>query len=302
MSRPRPNEKKSAVQATRLNAFSIEPERLTLIDDPKHHLYDERVKLPVDENLVLNIMVHGVKIPVLVAKEGEQLIVIDGRQRVKAAIEANDRLKKDGSEPVKVKMMMERGDEADLFGICIIGNRMRQDDGPIVNARKAKRLLDMDPNVAKCALVFGVNKLQIERWLKLLDLAAPVIKAIENEEITATAAAELAGLTREKQVEALAELKQNAPKDKKGATKAISTKAAKKAAGKPVPAKEGAETSLATPHERPSLRDLKRVYGDQRLPDEDKNLLGWVLGELSAKDSGMDEYLTEEPEAAAAEG
>ncbi len=296
------NEKKVAVQATRLNAFSIEPERLTLIDDPKHHLYDERIKLPIDEHLVLNIMVHGVKIPVLATKEGELLIVVDGRQRVKAAIEANKRLKKDGSEPIKVKMILERGDEADLFGICILANEMRQEDDVVLKARKAKRLLDMNSDKKRCANIFGVSVLQIERWLKVLDLAAPVIRAIEAGEITATAASELSNLTREAQIEALAELKQNAPKDKKGATKKVSTKAAKKAAGKPVPAKEGAETSLATPHERPSLRDLKRVYGDQRLPDEDKNLLGWVLGELSAKDSGMDEYLTEEPEAAAAEG
>ncbi len=243
-------------------------------------------------------MVHGVKIPVLATKEGALLIVVDGRQRVKAAVEANKRLTAAGEHPVKIKMVMERGSEADLFGICILANEMRQEDGVIIKARKAKRLLDMNPDKKACATTFGISAIQLERWLKILDLAAPVIKAIEAEEITATAAAELAGLSREKQIEALAELKTSAPKDKKGATKKVSVKAAKKAATKAKP-KEDAETSTTPKHDRPSLRDLKCVYDDQRLPEEDSKILGWVLGELSADEAGVTEYLAEEKSATA---
>jgi len=299
--------KTAVTDATRLNAFAIEPERLVIIDDPKHHLYDERVKLPLDEALVRNIMVHGVKVPVLVAKEGNSIIVFDGRQRVKAAIEANKRLKEDGSEQVKVKIFIERGDEADLFGVCILANEMRQEDSIILKARKAKRLLDMNGgDVGAAAATFGVSKIQIERWLKLTDLAAPVVKAIESGEITATAAVELAGLSRDEQVEALEKLKVDAPKDKKGAAKPVSVKHAKKAAKSKAAAKtkDPISDAPAEPEQkfdRPSLRDLKRVHSDQRLTEEDQRLLGWVLGYVSAEEAGVEHLLKEDEKEAKAE-
>lgn len=276
---------KSYIDATRLNAFAIEPERLTLIEDPKHHLYDERVHLPVDETMVKNIMVHGVKVPVLVAREGDLVIVVDGRQRVKAALEANKLLKKEGSEPIKIKIFAEKGTEAELFGVCILANEMRQEDGPIVKARKAKRYLDMNPDKKACAVVFGVSAVQVERWLKILDLAQPVLRAIEKGEITATAASELSELSREKQVEELSKLKAAAKEGKK-----VTTKDAKKAAKKVTASKDGEPT-----YDRPSLKELKKVYAHADLPSDDKDLVGWVLGLVSAKDAGVDEFLVDPP-------
>ncbi len=270
---------KSALpDAIRLNAFAIEPELLTIIEDPKHHLYDERVKLPIDENLVKNIMVHGVKIPVLVAKDGDDILVVDGRQRVRAAIEANTRLKKEGAEPVLVRVFIEKGTEADQFGVCILANEMRQDDSVMVKARKAKRLLDMNPDEAAAATVFGVSLAQLRTWLKLLDLAAPVRRAIDDGIISATAAAELSGMSREDQTTALDKLKSEATVGGKVSTK--KAKAAKKAAA-----------TGETTFERPSLRDLKKVHADVGLDDEDRALLGWVLGLVSAADAGVETFL-----------
>jgi ParB family chromosome partitioning protein len=42
------------------NVLTFEPEKLHLVTDKTHPLYDERVHLPIDEGMVLNIMELGV--------------------------------------------------------------------------------------------------------------------------------------------------------------------------------------------------------------------------------------------------
>ncbi len=274
---------KSAVpEASRLNAFAIEPERLTIVTDEKHHLYDERIKLPLDENLVRSIMVHGVKLPVMVTKEGDKYLVVDGRQRVRAAIEANGRLEKEGAAPVKIKLMLERGIDADLFGVVILANEMRQGDDPMTKAKKAKRLLDMDPDEQKCAITFGISQAQLQRWLKLLDLDPKVQKAVERGDISSSAAVGLAELPRDQQVEQLDNLKADEAAGGGKATVAAVQRAAKKA--------KGGETQ----YPRPSLRDIRKVRAYSGIADEDKALLGWILGEVSAQDAGLTDHLKEE--------
>ena len=76
------------------NVLSFETDALTIITDPAHSLYDERIHLPLDEAITLNIMALGVREPILVWKDPEtgKVLVVDGRQRVRHAIEANRRL------------------------------------------------------------------------------------------------------------------------------------------------------------------------------------------------------------------
>lgn len=112
---------KTAVEAPRTNAWLFDPEQLKLVTDESHHLYDPRIHLPIDEAMVKNIMVNGVIEPVIIAKEGQDVIVVDGRQRTKNAIEANKRLTAEGKEPVKVTCIIRRGDDASLFGVLIRG-------------------------------------------------------------------------------------------------------------------------------------------------------------------------------------
>ncbi len=272
---------KSAIDAPRLNAFAIEPERLVIVTDEKHHLYDERVKLPLDENLVRNIMVHGVQVPVLVVKEGNDILVVDGRQRVRAAIEANLRLEKEGAAPVRITILPKRGHDSELFSICILANEMRQDDSPLVKARKANRLLTMNPDKKACAATFGVSAAQLDRWLALLDLDPKVQKAIERGDVSATAATELVGLSREDQVAQLDVLKQGSEATGVKATAKTVKRAVKK------------KVSGTTEYEAPSRRDLKKVYDNAGLDEEDKFLLGWVLGLVSADEAGVEAFLLE---------
>ena len=76
------------------NVLNFEPERLHLVTDRSHPLYDERIHLPLDESMILNIMDQGVLEPIIVWKDPETGLscVVDGRQRVRHTVEANKRL------------------------------------------------------------------------------------------------------------------------------------------------------------------------------------------------------------------
>lgn len=53
------------------NVLMFEPEKLHLVTDKTHPLYDERINLPIDEGMVLNIKELGVLEPITVWKDPE---------------------------------------------------------------------------------------------------------------------------------------------------------------------------------------------------------------------------------------
>ena len=67
------------------NVLFFEPENLHLVTDTTHPLYDERVHLPLNEAVILNIMELGVLEPIIVWKDPEtgKTCVVAGRQRVR---------------------------------------------------------------------------------------------------------------------------------------------------------------------------------------------------------------------------
>ena len=86
------------------NVLMFAPEDLHLITEHDHPLYDERVHLPLDEAMVLNIMALGVRQSILVWKDPEsgKTLVIAGRQRVKHTLEADKRLAAEGKPTLLV--------------------------------------------------------------------------------------------------------------------------------------------------------------------------------------------------------
>lgn len=226
---------KTAVDASRTNAWNIEPERLVLITDPTHPMYDPRVHLALEEPMVLNVMHHGVIEPVIICKDGSDLVVVDGRQRVKAAVEANKRLQAEGKLPMLVTCMIRKGDDASLFGVMVSTNELRREDTPMGKAEKLQRFLAMGRTEAEAVVVFGVTRQTIANWRALLDLAPEVKQAVETGVIGATAAAqEFAGLSRQDQRTKLQSLSSPTPTaGKRPAISGTKIKAADSAAAVP---------------------------------------------------------------------
>src|SRR5690606_35739974 len=201
--------------AKRGNSYLIAPEELTIVDDPAHPLYDERVNLPLREDLIRSIMVHGVMQVINCRKTTEGKIeVVDGRQRVRHAIEANKRLVEMGDPPVAVRMILERGEDVEMFGKTVTLNEHRVDDDVLTKASKAARLYARGKTEAEVALHFGTNVATINSWLNILEGSASLKKAIAAGIISVSAAAELAKLPKKEQDEAVQKLKEEV----KGAT------------------------------------------------------------------------------------
>jgi ParB family transcriptional regulator, chromosome partitioning protein len=202
------------------DAFMFDPEDLVLVTDEKHPLYDERVNLPIDEALVLN-MLHapdgvpqGVIEPISVVRNTEtgKVEVAVGRQRVKAAREANKRLKKKGLEPIRVPALIVRANAHRAMGILISENEHRQNDTPLGRARKAQRYLDLGRDESEVATLFGISAASVKNMLSLLDAPAAVRNAVEAGKITVSDGYKLAKLDPVEAKEKVAKLIEHAPR------------------------------------------------------------------------------------------
>lgn len=218
---------KQAFNAERFSGFKFDPFEIVIIgldtdDGPEHPLWDERITYPLDESMVVSIMAIGVKEPILVVKmviKGKEVaVVIDGRRRVMHAREANKRLKKTAEPLVKVPAKIERGSDEHLSHVSVALNEIRRQDEVLVKAAKAQRMIERGDSIADVAIAFGVTKTAINDWLKLVELPAPVKKAVNQGVLSAHAARQLHGLERKEQLTKLEELTQEHQKTGKRAT------------------------------------------------------------------------------------
>jgi ParB family chromosome partitioning protein len=196
----------ASLRGRTIPAFSVDPRELTLVTDPKHPLYDERVHAPLDEAMIASIMAVGVIEPVVVRKNGPLLEVAVGRQRVKNATEANRRLKAEGRYLIKVPIVIRTGEPKDIIVAAVIENEIRRPDVILIKSAKARRMQHFGHTIADIAVAFGVVPETIENWLKLDELHPTIKRLVAKGKLNYTVAMRLAKLQREKQLLALEEL------------------------------------------------------------------------------------------------
>ncbi|KAG1244544.1 hypothetical protein G6F68_015407 [Rhizopus microsporus] len=141
------------------NVLFFKPEDLVMVTDRTHPLFDERVFLPLNEAMVLNIKDQGVIQPISVWKDPElgQTLVVAGRQRVKHTMEANRRLEAEGAKPLLVPGVIRRGSAIKVAGAMISENEIRQADTPLGRAKKMADNLARGYDEEDLALLFGCN-------------------------------------------------------------------------------------------------------------------------------------------------
>lgn len=202
---------KSALEAPRGTYFMLDPDELVIIEDPNHHLYDKRVEKPLTEAFIKNIMEYGVKKMIDGRKNGkldngrDRVEVVDGRRRVRGIREANKRRVAEGLDPYLIPVVLQKGSDADMDALMVLGNSNREDDDLITCAEKANRLIGLH-GIDKTAVLFGKEVSTIEHWLKLLDLDDTVKEKVRSGEIAASAVYSLADIPREEQKVVLATL------------------------------------------------------------------------------------------------
>lgn len=190
------------------NVLNFDPERLHLVTDREHPLYDERIHLPLDEAMVLNIMDQGVLEPIIVWKDPETGLscVVDGRQRVRHAIEANKRLADAGKDLLFVPAVTKRGSAVRMAQAMISANEIRRADTPLGRAKKMADALERGHDEEDLSLMFGVGVQTIRATLALLDATQAVKDAVESGAVTVTQARQLANLSPDEQREKVKEV------------------------------------------------------------------------------------------------
>ena len=265
---------KAGGQKGKRDAPTYDPDDLVLVTDEGSPLYDERVHLPVDEGLVKNIMFAPDGVPLGVIKaiigrrnpETGKVEVVDGRQRVKAAREANKRLRKAGLEPIWVTVLIQRGRDHQMAGILISANEHAQEDTPQGKAKKAARYIAMGRDEKEVAVLMGVSEATVKNMLRYVDAPAAVRAAGDSGKITMADAYGLARMEPAEAKDKLKELLEKAPrtpgkKRSKNAKKARQvmgrSEAGRSEAGKSEPKSEAAEP--ATDPAVPTKKGLKKL-------------------------------------------
>ena len=268
----------------RESMFRVDPDTLTIIgvdteDGPEHPLWDERIKLPLDEAMVMNIMELGVREPVLLVVQGKGddriAAVVDGRRRVMHCREANRRLVKRGEPKLDVPVIAEKGmSEKEQQQLSASLNEIRLDDPVMTKAAKAARMKARGSTFKEIAVAFGVTEQTVALWVNINSLADSVKKAIADGKITPTAAGQLAGLKPEEQKEALAELVAEA--EATGVKPTVSN-----TKNKVKSKKNGGTMTVAAPKRRVLRRVIEK--GGEVLSEDFLAGVRFAIGELNPK-------------------
>jgi ParB family transcriptional regulator, chromosome partitioning protein len=181
-------------------------EKLKIIKDKKHPLYDDRVEYPLNEELIASIMFGGVNVPIKVWKDSESgdVVVLDGKQRCANAHEANKRLKKDGQPTRQIPGIAFKGSLKAALAQMIILNKGRQDTTPQADARSAERLLEAGYSEPEVGTILHLKPGTLKNYLALLSCPAVVRAAVDKGDLQPTDAYKLSKLEPAEQKEKLA--------------------------------------------------------------------------------------------------
>lgn len=228
-SAPAPATIVTSLDTTKRSFFMMDPATVQIVGidfgGPGDPGYDERVKLPLDEQMVESITSMGVVRTVIARKDGERIVAVDGRRRVMHARAANLKLQAlnpliTAGDLIKVPVEVVRGDELALLERSRVANGYAVKDSPLMNARVAQQLLDKGRDMRRISVVFGVSEQTIGDWLKLLDLAPEAAALVESGEMSHNAAVDLTGISMAEQVAVLRKVRDEAlPKGKDGKPK-----------------------------------------------------------------------------------
>jgi len=183
----------------------------------EHHLYDERILAPIKDEAVRNVMVFGVKEPVIVeeSEDGNHFLVVDGRQRVRWLREANRRLEEVGQPGLPLPVLLDKPkDQASAIAIGASLNSHGLTDTVLAKAEKAIGMNTRGQSANDVALVLGVSEASAKNFIRLGKADPKVKEALRGGQITSAQAYELARLNKAEQKAELEKLITDPPNPK----------------------------------------------------------------------------------------
>jgi ParB/RepB/Spo0J family partition protein len=193
----------------------VDPHRIMItgIDVPataeNWFAYCPRLDEDVDDDFVLSVREDGVRKPVEVYRDGNRVVLLAGRRRVRAARiiwkeQADRGVTLD--KRIAVRVLIRSGAPDELFKYNVRDNSDRKDLNPIQRATLMQSYQKYaGDDVDKTARMFGVSGPTVRSHLALLDLAAAVQQAVARREFSVSNALRLSSLPRAEQADKLAE-------------------------------------------------------------------------------------------------
>jgi ParB family chromosome partitioning protein len=255
-------------------------------EENEHNRYAfcPRVDEPIEEEFLASIRDDGVRDPVSVARDGNRVILLAGRRRVRAARLIWQEQAKAGmkvASRITVRVIIRKGQPADLFRINVEENAQRKDLTAPQRAQLMLHAMRMHgDDKAKVATLFRCSSRTVENTLAILDCSPKVQKAIAAG-MPATVAREFAGMSRAEQEAKLDEMTE------KGATRGESAKRALVAAkqGKPVGNPVGRMRSRQfTERWLAEIEESKIITTEFKIA---KAILRFLMGDDGAIDGGL---------------
>lgn len=201
---PTTAKKKQALDAKRLGGyFAVMPADLVLVTDSSNEFYDLRVEDPIEEGAVLDVANEGILENILVIRQKDGIVVVDGHQRVKRALAANalighpykgpvkavheciEKLKKSdvgkriiellADGPVQVPVKIGADDVKQAWARKWSTNFWRHDDPVIRHATIAQRMHAHGTPIPEIAARMNTSVMSVRRYIKM-DLTKPRMK------------------------------------------------------------------------------------------------------------------------------
>jgi len=275
----------------RVNGFFLLPEEVVIIgldtdDGPEHPNYDPRINIPVLDEDVANVLVHGVLKPGLIRKEQlsggkSRAIVLDGRQRVRWARAANAKLRESYSGAELEKRLIrvpfipkqQVGDANAQMRMGVAANRYKASDF-MMKAEEANRMLSRGISKKDVAIDFGVSPQALDQWLQVLTLGKKMQDMVRSGTMSPSTAIQYSDMSEEEQDKVIADC------ERLGVTIGASEAKTQRAARKRSNGAEGHE--VRRPIGAGTLRKLMshETFVDSLEPNE-AALLKWILGEAN---------------------
>lgn len=265
---------------SRSQVFHINPHRALIAgvdfgkEDPLYEdTFDPRAHLPLDPEMQASIKMFGVREPVeVLVDDNDRIIVTGGRQRTRNSRVAWDELIAEG-QPGKLLPVIGARLTKDRLRLSALTNEVmnnhRMDDSVVMKAEKAIRMLSRGYTREQVAVAFKVKPTTVDDWEKIVGLSEPVRKAIDAGQVSPTAAAKLAGLTKDQQSGAL----QSMLSESGG--KKVTVRAASSVARS---AKNGTPDAIVAPSKRQLRKAIEN--GSSILPPDVITAFRIVLGDL----------------------
>lgn len=154
-----------------------------------HVLYNADVHAPVSEDLKRRILRAGrLLTPVKVKKEGEHVLCVEGRDRVKALRE----LQAEGHQ-IECWVEVTRGRDSDMLAAMVDCNMGRKVDNPVTVADYAYRLLAAGVALEDVSERVKLNAREVPLLVRILDTCPEVRAAVATGAYPWRKAARLAG-------------------------------------------------------------------------------------------------------------